>query len=686
MNDLSVNVLLVEDDLAFARAAREGLGNSGSMPINVVNCRRLSEALELLKSESRVHAALLDLVLPDCQGLETFARFQRQAQSVPVIILTECDDEQLGLEAVRQGAQDYLVKGDCIHRILPRVVRYAIERERAKEQLREREEFFRLISENVSDLIAVIDPNGRRLYNNASYKELLGDPAAAQGSNSLAEVHRDDRERIQGVLRETLATGVGQRAEYRFVLKNGGIRFVESQGNVINDASGKVSKVVVVSRDITDRKEGEEALRQSEQRYKQLLASTTDYVFTVTVEKGNSLRTTYGAGSLALTGYTPGEYGADPQLWLRVVPKADQDAVLAHAAKISQSETPPPLEHRLIHKNGGIRWIRHTSIPRKDAQGRVVAYDGLISDITERKQAEERLKELCAELAQSEESLRKSLSDLKASGEALKSTELELIEAAKMESIGTLTAGVAHEVKNPLQTVSLGLAYIANYMPRGNENVMTALNDMRDAVARANSIVGELLQFSGTRQLEMKEQDLNIVVERSLSLMNYELTAAQIAVVRELAAGLPLVKIAGSKIEQVFLNLFINAIQAMSPGGTLTVRTRVARLADDLAANGRVGCPFKAGEQIVIAEVQDTGVGIPETNLPKVFDPFFTTKPAGIGTGLGLSVIKKIVDLHGGSVDLQNSPQGGVKVTLMLKSASGGDGVNRPVGDPVGLT
>jgi len=675
MNYPSINVLLVTNDAALVRLLRESQVNGECTPINLTHCTRLSDALQRLTHETLTHTVVLDPLLPDSQGIETFLQIQRQAPNVRIIVLIESDDEHLALKTMRAGAYDYFVKSDCSCRILARLIRYAVDGERAQEQLRVREEFFRLISENVSDLIAVVDRDGRRLYNNASYQDLLGDPEAAHGTNSFAEVHPEDRERIQRVFQETLATGVGQRAEYRFVLASGDVRFVESQGNVIKDSSGKVSKVVLVSRDITERRQTEKALHESEQRSKRLLASITDYIYTVTVENGRSVKTTHGAGSVALTGYTPAEYGADSQLWFRIVHKDDRESVLAHVKKILRGITPAPLEHRLIHKNGSIRWIRNTSVPRKDDQGRVAAYDGLISDITERKQAEERLKQSYAETARSEQALGKTLADLTASHATLKATQLELIQAAKMETIGTLTAGVAHEVKNPLQVMLLGLNYLEHHVPAENANVTKTLHDMRDAVTRANSIVGELLEFSAAGQLDMKEDDFNAVVERSLSLMNYELTTSQIAVARHLDAALPLVKMAPGKMEQVFLNLFMNAIQAMSAGGTLTVRTRPAQFSDELVENRRADCPFKAGEHIVIAEVQDTGVGIPEANLSKIFDPFFTTKPAGIGTGLGLSVIRKIIELHGGSIDIRNTAPGGVNVTLMLKN-----GVTKKVG------
>ena len=126
----------------------------------------------------------------------------------------------------------------------------------------EREEFFRLISENMTDMIAVIDRDGNRLYNSTSYTSVIGDPEILHGTNSFDEIHPDDRERVQAIFRQTVETGIGQRTEYRFQLSNGKIRHVESLGSVILDERQNVSKVVVVSRDITDRRQTEQEVAQ----------------------------------------------------------------------------------------------------------------------------------------------------------------------------------------------------------------------------------------------------------------------------------------------------------------------------------------------------------------------------------------------------------------------------------------
>ncbi|MEO5802878.1 MAG: PAS domain S-box protein, partial [Verrucomicrobiota bacterium] len=137
-------------------------------------------------------------------------------------------------------------------------------RKQLEETLREREEFFRLISENMTDMIAVLDREGKRLYNSPSYSALLGDPSKLVGTNSFAEIHPEDRENIKRIFQETVSSGVGQRAEFRFIRPDGTIRYVESQGSVVKDKAGEASKVVVVSRDTTDRLSLETKLRQSQ--------------------------------------------------------------------------------------------------------------------------------------------------------------------------------------------------------------------------------------------------------------------------------------------------------------------------------------------------------------------------------------------------------------------------------------
>ena len=137
-----------------------------------------------------------------------------------------------------------------------------------------KDQILRMITDNVSDLSAILDLNGKRLFNSSSYKNLFGDPAKLKGTDSFREIHPDDREKIKNVFEETVKTGIGQISEYRFVLEDGSVRHIESQGDVIRDADGEIENVIVISRDITEREQIEQALHDSEERLKAILSQS----------------------------------------------------------------------------------------------------------------------------------------------------------------------------------------------------------------------------------------------------------------------------------------------------------------------------------------------------------------------------------------------------------------------------
>ncbi len=276
-------------------------------------------------------------------------------------------------------------------------------------------------------------------------------------------------------------------------------------------------------------------------------------------------------------------------------------------------------------------------------------------EISERRQAQERLTQVNDELSQSRERLVETLADLQKSHADLKTAQWQLIEATKLESIGRLAAGVAHEVKNPLMTLTMVADYLAQVVPADEPDAPSMLQDMRDAIQRANRVIGELLEFSRPGELTLKPEDLHAIVDRALSLVKLESARHHIDVIRRFDAALPTLPMDKNKIEQVLVNILMNAIQAMPQGGTLTVRTSAV-------SAGQTGSPA------IIVEIDDTGPGIPDAYLARMFDPFFTTKAAGQGTGLGLCVAQQIIQLHGGTIELGNRPEGGARVTIVLNS------------------
>ncbi|MCX6996467.1 MAG: PAS domain-containing protein [Kiritimatiellaeota bacterium] len=280
------------------------------------------------------------------------------------------------------------------------------------------------------------------------------------------------------------------------------------------------------------------------------------------------------------------------------------------------------------------------SAPVRSSTGSYLGRVWLFRDITERKQAQKMITQ--------------ALADLTTEHEKLIATQMQLIEAAKMKSVGQLAASVAHEVKNPLAIALMGLEYLSSTVAINDDRVATVVKDTKEAIQRADIIIRELMNFSVPAKLEMKHQDLNRIVEHTVHLMRHEARKRNVTSNMDLGPSLPHLPLDGTKIEQTLVNLCMNAIEAMPTGGTLLVRTRANQL--------------EAGATEVIVDMEDTGAGIPEADLVNIFEPFFSRKQVGKGFGLGLSVSKQIIELHGGTLQIGNRPAGGAKVTITLKT------------------
>lgn len=405
----------------------------------------------------------------------------------------------------------------------------------------------------------------------------------------------------------------------------------------------------------------EEAVRKSEERYRQLLAAVTDYIYTVRLLNGVVIHTSHGPGCLAVTGYHPQEYAEDPDLWHRMVYPEDTPAVVANAAEMTNGRVPPQIEHRIYHRDGSIRWVRNQRVPRYSPEGRLVGYDGLVSDITSRKEAEEKL-------TQANARLRDVLASLTKSHEELKATQMRLIEADKMQTIGRIAAGVAHEVKNPLAVLQMGLGYFAKELESANTPAVSVLREMGEAIDRADGVVSDLLEFAVPKELDLRETEIEPLIRQALRFVRHEIKAAKVSVSTDFAGQRSKARLDRDKMKQVLVNLFTNACHAMPNGGVLSVTTRGPMSVEAHAheAGPRALNRFAKEDRVFTIAITDTGVGIPHDQLAQVFDPYFTTKPTGKGTGLGLTVTKTIIDLHGGSIDINNRPEGGVAVTIAL--------------------
>ena len=520
MNSQPIKVLLVEDEPVYSDLVGEVLKAVSRFELTPVG--RFDQALRQLGTSS-FDVVLLDLSLPDRKGLATCTDLRAAFPALPIVVLTGSANETLALQAMREGAQDYLVKGDFDGRMLARVIRYAIERKRSEEELRQSAEFFRLISENVTDLIAVIDREGNRLYNSPSYKGSIG-ASGLQGTNSFQEIHPDDKERIKAIFKETISTGVGKRSEYRMLLADGSVRHIESQGSVIRDASGRPSKGVVVSRDITERKQHMDALEQA-------------------------------------------------------------------------------------------------------------------------------------------------LSQLNAAHEELKATQMQLVQSEKLEAVSTFAGGIAHEVKNPLQTIILGVDFLRNSVAAQDGDVQMVLTEMDNAARRADGVIRGMLEFSNYNKRDVRNHDLSRVVGESLRSLEADLAGQSIRLTRDLARDLPPVRLDRKTIKHVLMNLLTSSLQAMSggAGGTLVVRTYLKQLRQDEGWSGRTPGQLKAGDNVVVVEIDDDGPGVIESKLAEKSDRAYATDMIRKGV-MDLLVLKKVVELYGGMIRIVNRPEGGVKVIIMFKA------------------
>ena len=310
----------------------------------------------------------------------------------------------------------------------------------------------------------------------------------------------------------------------------------------------------------------------------------------------------------------------------------------------------------IVDTGDGEVWLHTVKVPVDDKIGGRTLIVGISEDITERVRAREQL-----------ERLNRNLSE---KNKELESTQLQLIQAEKMESVGRLAAGVAHEVKNPLALLLMGVEYLSSGIDPADPNIEEILTEMREAINRADKIIRGLVDFSSDRQLALEITDFPPLIEQSLLLVRHELTRNGVNVDIEFEKALPKVNIDGAKFEQILVNLFINAVHAMSKTErpkleVLVYSEKLDHVPRDEGA--RTAHHLRSGDEVVILEVKDNGCGISEKNIQKIFDPFFTTKATGLGTGLGLSVVSKIVELHGGAISIRNRLLGGVTVRIMLK-------------------
>jgi PAS domain S-box-containing protein len=615
---------------------------------------------------------------------------------------------------------------------------------------------YRCVINKIRESFWLLDRNGRILDVNDSFSSLVG-----FRRDELLAMSIQDLEVLDGLSEsawqiDRLVEAGGESLEGRYKCRDGSTVDIEISATYIPESD----RVVAFGRNITWRKKFDRALQESHDRYIKLLYSVTDYIYTVNIEHGRAVSTTHGPGCLAVTGYSPEDWDRDSSLWIKIVFEEDRRLVLQQVDEIISGRGAPATEHRITHRDGTVRWVKNTPVPSYDRDGKLVAYDGLISDITAHKRAEEALRNSEMRLAELIDFLpdatmaidlegritlwnraaeemtgfkavdmlgkgdyeyaipfygarRPVLIDLvlRPSGEiehfypyvrregskvigegftrSLKNCEAHMLgiaaplydtkgniagaieavrnvtewrqleeqlrQAQKIEAIGVLAGGVAHDFNNIIQAIIANMHLLKKRLPEDSE-IHSFAEEIEGLSNRATDLTKGLLAFSRKQIISPKPINLNRIVPDTCKMLR-RLIREDIELRISLEAVEPVVMVDPGQLQQVMMNLATNASDAMPKGGALTISTRPTNR--DFPA-------CDAGQKFVLLRFRDTGNGIEQAALPHIFEPFYTTKEVGKGTGLGLSVAYGIIRQHHGYVEIESQVGTGTTIDIYL--------------------
>ena len=505
------------------------------------------------------------------------------------------------------------------------------ERKRASEALRESEEYFKAIIQNSSDIILIVDKLGTITYASPSVERFLGyGPDELIGKRTLDLIVSDDKPRAIAdfgralLIKEVLIPNV-----FRIRHKNGTERILEGIGKNLLD-NPIVAGFVMNVRDITERKQAEEALRESEERLRDIMFSMADWVwevdengvYTYSSQKGFDL---FGGSREDIIGKTPFDF----------MPPDEAKRVAAIFSEIVANKAPiKDLENWNIRKNGERICLLTNGVPILDKEGNLKGYRGVDKDITERKRAEEEKRSL----------------------------EERLQRAEKMEALGQLAGGVAHDLNNVLGILSGYSELLLVEIPEGHRSRGHA-EKILQSTEKGAAIIQDLLTLARRGVTASDVINLNSVVSGFLKTPVFEkMKDYHPRVTFRTECDKNLLNIKGSPVhlEKTLMNLVSNAAESISGKGEVTIRTESRYLDKAIRGYDEV----KEGDYAVLT-VSDTGMGIPAENREKIFEPFYTKKTMGrSGTGLGLAIVWGTVKDHNGYIDVQTEVGEGTTFTL----------------------
>ncbi|OGK79675.1 MAG: hypothetical protein A2X52_04825 [Candidatus Rokubacteria bacterium GWC2_70_16] len=489
--------------------------------------------------------------------------------------------------------------------------------------------------EQTGDSVLITDREGRIEYVNPAFEQISGfsfDEVRGKTPRVLKSGIHDQA--FYERLWNTLLAGEIYRAVLVNRKKSGELFHEEKVISPLRNPQGEITHFVSTGRDITERIRAEQRLRESEERFRQLAEHIREVFWLKTVDGSRILYV--NPAWEEIWGRSCQSLYAEPSSFLETVHPADRERV--RAALPGQAAGEYDHEFRIVRPDGAIRWIWARAFPVRDERGEVYRIAGCSEDITERKTAEEALRE---------------------------STE-QLRQAQKMEAMGRLAGGIAHDFNN-LLTVILGRAELLLARLGGEETLARDVTLMKKTAERAAALTRQLLAFSRQQMLQPKIIDLRAIVAETAAMLR-PLIGEHIELHLEAAPHPCPVMADPGQLEQVLMNLALNARDAMPGGGQLTIETAAVELGEEYARRHLAIAP---GPYVMLA-VSDTGTGMDAETRARIFEPFFTTKEQGKGTGLGLATVYGIVKQSGGSIWVYSEPGHGTSFKVYLPRVPAG--------------
>jgi len=619
----ALRVLIVEDEPADAELMVALLKRAGyAVSFEIVDS--LSSVRNLLERDT-FDVVLSDHNLKTWTGTDVLECLRKSGKDIPFIVVTATLGDEAAVEYIKQGAADYLLK----HRLerLPEVVGRALrEKARGEEMARLQEVIlsgkreWELTFDRVPDAIFLLNEDCHvRRANRAAVKLLGLDFNQMIGRPCHEVVHGSGAPCLHCPHQWMLQTGEEARGdieEPRFG------KVLDFTASPLRNPDGSLRACVCVVRDITDRKRAEEALRKSREhlaRAQQIahLGSWESDLVTGTLVWSDEVYRIFGVSKEQFVGTNEVVFG--------MVHPEDRESVLQASKKAKEERGLFHIEHRIVRPDGSVRFVDEEAEVVCDAAGQAVQMVGTVQDMTERRQLEGQFR-----------------------------------QAQKMEAVGRLAGGIAHDFNN-LLTVIAGYSDMMLSRLAADDPLRAHVSEIRSAGDRAASLTRQLLAFSRQQVLAPQVLDLNAVVA-NMDKMLRRLIGEHIDLVTVCEKPLWRVKADPGQLEQVIMNLAVNARDAMPKGGKLTLETANVELS---GAYARAHVAVKPGRYVMLA-VSDTGCGMDAETQSHLFEPFFTTKERGKGTGLGLSTVYGIVKQSGGNVWVYSEPGRGTTFKVYL--------------------